>query len=75
MRVTVLRMISTNSLQAFSGAATTSPLNRPPSSDPIRLVRAQHGSAEHQAASSAPMLPQTRPSGTPPRGSLLNLSV
>lgn len=77
MRVTILRMISSNSLQAFSGAATTAPLNRPAGANPIRLVR-DPGTADRQASSGAGKsadIPSTRPSIPPPRGSLLNLSV
>ena len=63
-------MLSTNSLQAFSGAATTAPLHRP---GPVRL-RGQH---EEQALAqqAAVRLPSVPPATKLPRGSLLNLSV
>ena len=69
MHVTLLRMISTTSLQAFSGATTTPGVDR---TSPIRLVRGQQDQPARQAA---PALPEARPSLPPPRGSLLNLSV
>ncbi len=71
MRFTVLHMLSTNSLQAFSGAATTSPLNRP---GPVRLVREQQDQKQ-AAPSQRPALPNAMPALPPPRGSLLNLSI
>ena len=71
MHATLLHMLSSNSLQAFSGAATTAPLNAPSAPHPIRLVRDQPDA--RQAAS--PTIPPTRPGLPPPRGSLLNLSV
>ena len=77
MRVTILSMIASKSLQAFSGAATTAPLNRPAGASPIRLVR-DPGTADRQASGSTGKsidIPPTRPSIPPPRGSLLNLSV
>ena len=74
MHVTVLRMLSTNSLQAFSSAATTAPLNRATATNPVRLARAQQEPAR-QATGNAPALPDARPGIPPPRGSLLNLSV
>ena len=72
MRLTVLYMLSTSSLQAFSGATTTAPLNRPDPANPVRLARAQPQAAARQAS---PALPGTAPANPPPRGSLLNLSV
>ncbi len=71
MHVMILRMISTTSLQAFSGATTTQPLDR---TAPVRLVRAQQDQSPRQSTP-APPLPEARPSLPPPRGSLLNLSV
>ena len=69
-------MLTTTSLQAFSGATTTSPLGRAGAADPVRLVRAQADAAARQAAPAATsIIPETRPSIPPPRGSLLNLSV
>lgn len=66
-------MLTTSSLQAFSGATTTSPLGRAGVTEGVRLVRAQPDAAARQAAPVA--IPETRPSIPPPRGSLLNLSV
>lgn len=71
MHATLFHMLSTNSLQAFSGAATTAPLNGPAASNPARLIRDQ---PPRQSTSGAPV-PDIRPSLPPPRGSLLNLSV
>lgn len=74
MRRTVLFMLSTNSLSAFSSAATT----RIDRSGPIQAVRdrapmeAPGGVA---AAQAKPSLPSVMPQGPTPRGSLLNLSV
>ena len=67
-------MISTNSLSAFSGAASI-PKQQPP--NPVRLVREQREAGP--VASASPLgkqaLPGAGPSGHTPRGSLLNLSV
>lgn len=71
MHVTLLRMISTNSLQAFSGAITTQPVDR---ATPIRLAR-DRPEADVRYAAPAPAIPETRPSVPPPRGTLLNLSI
>lgn len=66
-------MLSTNSLSAFSGAASIPKLQQP---SPVRPVREQR---EALAASVSPLgkqaLPGAAPSGHTPRGSLLNLSV
>ena len=75
MRLTVLRMLSMNSLQAFSGAATTSPIGRSGATEGVRLVRAQPEPAARQASPMTSAIPDTKPSLPPPRGSLLNLSV
>ncbi len=73
MRLTVLRMLSTSSLQAFS-SATTTPIDRAAPANPVRLVRATPD--QPARASAAPTLPTGfPPSVPPPRGSLLNLSV
>lgn len=72
MHATLLHMLSTNSLQAFSGAATTAPLNGPAAPNPVRLIRDQPQEASRQAS---PTIPTIRPGLPPPRGSLLNLSV
>ena len=72
MHVTVLRMLSTSSLQAFSGATTTSPVGGAAAA--ARLVRGQ-SDATPSPRSAAPALPDARPGLPPPRGSLLNLSV
>ena len=75
MRLTVLRMLSTNSLSAFSHAATA----RVDRSGPVQTVRER---VPVQASDSAlspqrtkPVVPGTMPQGPLPRGSLLNLSV
>lgn len=68
----ILRMLSTNSLSAFSSATTASALNR---SSPLRLVRDQPQQMQQPAPSMKSMLPNAMPSVAPPRGSLLNLSV
>ncbi len=66
-------MLSTNSLSAFSGAASIPKLQQP---SPVRLVREQR---EAPVASASPLgkqaLPGAAPPGHTPRGSLLNLSV
>ncbi len=67
-------MLSTNSLSAFSGAASIPKLPQP---SPIRPVREQREA--NPVASASPLgkqgLPGGVPSGHTPRGSLLNLSV
>jgi hypothetical protein len=65
-------MLSTNSLSAFSSAATTAPLNRPGNA---RLVREQAMPQAQAGSSLKNAIPNTMPSIAPPRGSLLNLSV
>lgn len=71
MRVTVLRMLSTNSLSAFSAATTSSSVAQPRD---VRLVREQtQPGANSPLAKNA--LPNGIPSIAPPRGSLVNLSV
>lgn len=73
MRLTVVRMLSTNSLSAFSGATTTPALDR---SGAARLVRDR--APQDAAAAAAPgktALPDAPPTRLMPRGSLLNLSV
>lgn len=73
MHATLLSMLSTTSLQAFSGASTTASLQRTTPAQPAaRLVREQSSS---RSASPASPLPDTKPGLPPPRGSLLNLSV
>ena len=66
-------MLSTNSLSAFSGAASIPKLQ----SGPIRPVREQREAGP--VASASPLgkqaLPGAAPPGHTPRGSLLNLSV
>ena len=80
MRLTLLCMISANSLSAFSGATATAPLTRPAVSNaggiqPARLLRggAEQPGAQPQAP--AGPLPGVPPKGPLPRGSLLNLAV
>ncbi len=74
MRLILTAMISANSLSAFSGANTTTPLQR---SGPVRLVGDQRDASSPAAALllGKQGLPGTAPSGYTPRGSLLNLSV
>lgn len=72
MRVTVLRMLSTNSLSAFSSATTTASVQRP---NQVRLVREQTQSAQQAGPLIKNAIPNQLPSIAPPRGSLLNLSV
>lgn len=72
MRVTILSMLSTNSLSAFSAATTVSPVGRPSS---VRLVRQPLSQPAAAAGASKNALPKDRPGIAPPRGSLLNLSV
>ena len=72
MHVTILRMISNNSLAAFSAATTVASAKAPRQS---RLVPAQTSSPNTLGQSAKSTLPATRPSVSPPRGTLLNLSV
>jgi hypothetical protein len=72
MHVTVLRMLSTNSLSAFSSATTTTSVQRP---NQVRLVREQRPPAQQAGPSIKNATPNELPSIAPPRGSLLNLSV
>lgn len=77
VRLTVLHMLSTNSLQAFSGVNATGPLRRtgPVDAQP-RLVREQAAAQVQQAQPASKLnLPQVMPDRTLPRGSLLNLAV
>lgn len=77
MRLTILSMISTSSLQAFSGASTTGSLQRPsaPSAAAASAARLVRDQASARNAGPAAAIPDTKPSLPPPRGSLLNLSV
>ena len=75
MRITILDMLSTNSLQAFSSASTTAPINRATPANPVRLIRAQPEPSGRQPGSATSPLPDIRPGIPPARGSLLNLSV
>ena len=75
MRLTILRMLSTNSLQAFSGAATTAPIGRTGATEGVRLARAQPEAAARQATPMTSAIPDSKPTIPPARGSLLNLSV
>jgi hypothetical protein len=76
MHVTILSMISGSSLQAFSAASTTAPLNGSRAANPVRLVRAQPDTTTtRQSSGPAPAIPDAKPSLPLPRGSLLNLSV
>jgi hypothetical protein len=76
MRIMILRMISTNSLSAFSASITQSRAGQP---RPVQGVRAL-GADPQPAPSQQPPRPAagTPPapgSNTLPRGSLLDLSV
>jgi hypothetical protein len=70
MRRTILRMIATGSLSAFSSAAM--PALRAPGVQPARATVEPAAKAAQDLSSA----PQTAPPGRPPpRGSLLDLSV
>ena len=71
MHVTVLRMLSTNSLSAFSSATTTSAAS---GSKPVRLVR-EISPIQGAGNTAKNAVPNAMPAIAPPRGSLLNLSV
>jgi hypothetical protein len=78
MDPTILRMISTGSLSAFSASATNGALGRVAAAVPVQRVRAQASPAPTGVAAapggrSAP--PQVQPGQILPRGSLLDLSV
>lgn len=78
MRLRVLRMLTTDSLTAFSSAnLTTTGLAGSAGITQVRDVRLTPPSAASAPAKlqAAPSLPATPPSTTLPRGSLLNLSV
>lgn len=70
-------MLSTNSLQAFSGVNATGPLHRAsPADAQPRLVREQAAAQAQQAQPTQKLiLPQQIPDRSLPRGSLLNLAV
>ena len=79
MRLTLLCMISANSLSAFSGATATAPLNRSPVNgvggvQTARLLRAG-GAGSGAQPQAAPLADGPPPKGPLPRGSLLNLAV
>jgi len=78
MDMTILRMISTGSLSAFSASATNGVLGRVAASGATQQARAQAspppgGVAAAPGGRTAP--PQVQPGQTLPRGSLLDLSV
>ena len=76
MHRTTLRMLSTNSLQAFSGVNATGPLGRTGSvAAQPRLVRDQAAAQPQAQPPSKLNLPAQMPDRTLPRGSLLNLAV
>lgn len=84
MRVTILRMLSTNSLSAFSASVTQAGIGRGAAAanvGPITRVRSPAGPDQPQAPSTPPriVLPEgatAPPTGRAmPRGSLLDLSV
>jgi len=77
MKLMILRMLSTNSLSAFSSMAQV----RPTDATPIQPIRAQSAIKPGEpglAGTELGLMPfPPRPSGdrVPPRGSLLDLSV
>ena len=77
MQLKLTHMLSTNSLAAFSSAASIGPVRPTQQPVPIRQVRDQRDLAA--PASALPLgkqgLPGASPLGHTPRGSLLNLSV
>jgi hypothetical protein len=78
MDPTILRMISTGSLSAFSASATNGVLGRVGAAAAVRPVRAQasppaNGVAAAPGSRAGP--PQVQPGQILPRGSLLDLSV
>ena len=74
MQLMLTYMLSTNSLSAFSSAATIPAVQQP---GPIRLVREQRDANPPAPAQTLGKhgLPGAPPTGHTPRGSLLNLSV
>jgi hypothetical protein len=70
MRRTILRMIATGSLSAFS--STAMPALRPPGLQPARATPEPAARPAQELAPTPPPAPSGRP---PPRGSLLDLSV
>ncbi len=70
MRITVLSMLSTNTLAAFSSANATASLKE---AGPARLVREPVRTTD--TGSTKPFTVPALPQGRQPRGSLLNLSV
>ena len=80
MRLTVLRMLSTDSLSAFSHAATArvdrfGPVQAARDRAPVQALAPAHA-MQHQAMQQATTaLPGTVPQRPLPRGSLLNISV
>lgn len=78
MRLTIVRMISSSSLAAFSQSNAVPAASR---TSPVRQVRSQ--GTDQQATSSAAQLPPNKtlgslsaaPARIMPRGSLLDLSV
>lgn len=79
MRATVLRMLSTNSLTAFSSSNATAPLNRSSGARLARMVEAPPASRPSPSGAGAGAAIGTGRSPPPgqvlPRGSLLNLQV
>jgi hypothetical protein len=78
MDLSILRMISTGSLSAFSAGATNGAIGRVPPPEAIRQARAQSAPPPN-SLSAAPggrtTPPTVQPGQTLPRGSLLDLSV
>ncbi len=77
MQLKLAYMLSTNSLSAFSSAASVAPARAAQQPNPVRQVRDQRDLAAQAPASPLGKqdLPGAAPSGHTPRGSLLSLSV
>ena len=75
MRLTILRMLSTNSLSAFSSAATAHVERSGPVQAARERTQVQVSNPVQSLQQAKPGLPGTVPQGPLPRGSLLNLSV
>jgi len=77
VHLTLLCMISANSLSAFSGATASAPLNRsqPGGAGGLQPARLLRGSEERPGVQAPGPLSGVPPKGPLPRGSLLNLAV
>lgn len=70
MNATLVRMLSTNALSAFTAANTTSPIDR---TRPARLLRGPFTPSTTPAQSVKHAIPSAPPAIAPPRGTLLNI--